>query len=594
LKRSASAIVVSIWILGACIPIIYNDNFIMHVANLILLGSTLALSWGILALSGSVSFGHNAFIGIGAYTSAYFVMQHGFTFLGGLLAAGIVTAAFAFPLGAIVLRLRGIFFALATFCFAQIMIRIFRIAKPITGGADGIRGIPPPDFFFIGSIDSHAQFYLLFYIYATLVIIFTIRLFDSNMGKEFRAIGEDIFIAESSGINTFKKKNIAFTISAILAGFGGCLHAHYFFFISDTTFETIKALEVVMYNVVGGVGTIIGPIIGAFIMIPLPEFLRGFIAYQIAIYGLVLILILKFFPLGIWGTIRNAYIRRSHQGEAESSKAMQLSAFEFDEEILKGFSPPENGGPIILECAQVSKNFGGITALKEVSFSVKRGEILGVIGPNGAGKSTLLNVITGTMPVTNGSVLFDGKNITNLKANKVNHLGLSRLFQAAILYNEARVQVNIARALAARAGFNIFQDLFGLEKHKHRWVAVQTEQVLRLFGLERIAEEVPKNLPHGFQRLVGMAMAMASKPSLLLLDEPVGGMSVEEREIIETIIKRLNQQGISMIIVEHNVNFVLNLCHRIIVLDYGEKIAEGAPEEVMNNTKVIDAYIGCS
>lgn len=240
----------------------------------------------------------------------------------------------------------------------------------------------------------------------------------------------------------------------------------------------------------------------------------------------------------------------------------------------------------------MSKNFGGVTALRDVSFSIKKGEILGIVGPNGAGKSTLLNVVTGTVSADKGTVSFGQNSVTHLRASKISLLGISRLFQAAILYNEVPVRENIERALVARASFKGFRDLLGLERNKHQWVSHQTEQVLSLFRLEPIADEVPKNLPHGFQRLVGLAMALAPKPSLLLLDEPVGGMSVEEMEIIEKILKRLNQNGLTMIIVEHNVNFVVNLCHRVLVLDYGEKIAEGTPEQVMNNPRVVEAFLG--
>ena len=585
-------LIVLFWMAGVFLPFFYGDPFILHIFNLVFVGIVLALAWGILANTGYISFAHNAFLGIGAYTSVYLVMQMKVPFLTGFLAAGAMAGIFAVVLGAIILRLKGIFFVLSTFCFAQIMMRVFRIAVPITGGSNGIRDIPQPVIPLLGAVSSHQGFYLFFYLYATLVVLFTVRLYRSNVGREFQAIGEDLFTAESIGIYTTRRKVVAFLISSVIVGLTGSLHAHYTGFISDTTFEMVKAIESVTYNVVGGMGSIAGPILGTAVMVPLPEFLRGFVAYQIALYGLILVLILRFFPSGIWGTTKRVIQRFLPEGRQGFSAPLRLSP-----ELAQGFSADFwsmdcQAEETMIECRGVGRNFGGLAALSGVSFSVKTGEIFGIVGPNGAGKSTLFNVMTGVFVPSKGDVIFEGRSIEGLIPSKINRLGLSRVFQATVLFSEATVRENVARVLAARAGLNGIRDLLLLEKKKHESTDTQARSILRLCGLESASEETAKNLPYGFQRLLGLAMALSARPRLLLLDEPVAGMSAEEREIIAAILLKLRERGMTMIVVEHNIDFIMQLCSRIMVLNYGEKIAEGTPEEVRANPRVIEAFLG--
>jgi branched-chain amino acid transport system ATP-binding protein/branched-chain amino acid transport system permease protein len=580
-----------VWIALIALPLYVDDAFAIHVLNLILLGSCFAYSWAILARAGYVSFGHNAFLGIGAFTSAYLATARHVPFWWAFLAAAAMTTLFSVALGSIILRFRGIIFVLSTFAFAQIMLRVFRLASPITGGVDGIRSIPPPVLWLVGPLQTHGQFYVLFLVYFTLVIAFTARLYGSGFGRQLEAIGENMFLSESIGIDTYRNKLAAFMISAVIAGFGGSFYAHYNLYISDTSFEMGKAIDIVVYNVVGGWGTLPGPILGALVMVPLPELLRGFVAYQVALYGLILVLILRFFRKGVWGAVRQARARRARRAAPARVEGVRLSGdrarwLAYDARIADA-----KAGPCLV-CTGVSKSFGGLQAVTELDFSVERGTIFGIIGPNGSGKSTLYNMITGVMSPDRGTIRFDGRDITGLRPSRINRRGVARVFQSTILFRESTVRGNVVRALLGHAGFGGPRDLLGLERARDEWVEAETAEILELCGLAAVADEIPSNLPHGFQRMVALAMALVARPRLLLLDEPVTGMSVEEMGVMASALEGLRDKGLTMIVVEHNVNFVMRLCPRVLVLSYGRKITEGTPQEVKGDPEVIRSFLG--
>ncbi|MEM3018007.1 MAG: ABC transporter ATP-binding protein [Candidatus Bathyarchaeia archaeon] len=248
----------------------------------------------------------------------------------------------------------------------------------------------------------------------------------------------------------------------------------------------------------------------------------------------------------------------------------------------------------ILEVRDLNKSFGGILAIKGLDLSVEEGEIVGVIGPNGAGKTTLFNIVTGFIPPSSGTIFFDGHDITGLKPHEVVRLGISRTFQLSILFKELTVLDNVFTGFHLTYRTRVWSRLFrtGTALSEERRLRERAYEIIRFTGLEPFKDELAGNLPHGYQRILGVSIALATSPKLLLLDEPLTGMNALEVERMLELIRRVRERGVTVVLVEHNMKAVMNLCERIVVLNYGVKIAEGPPDEIKDNAQVIEAYLG--
>jgi len=249
--------------------------------------------------------------------------------------------------------------------------------------------------------------------------------------------------------------------------------------------------------------------------------------------------------------------------------------------------------PVFLETRSLTKQFGGLRAVSQLSISVDKGEIVGLIGPNGAGKSTVFNLVTGVFPPTSGQVVFDGRDITNKKPHQVAALGIGRTFQLNPLFGDFTVLENVSASFHLRPKSNLISIYFNTPTYRRNeaYILDQSLEILRLVGLEKVKDELAKNLPHGYQKMLGVARALATRPKLLLLDEPLGGMNPSEIEFTLDSIRQTREQGVTFLVVEHNMQ-ILDLCDRVVVINFGEKICEGSPGEVRDDKQVIRAYFG--
>jgi branched-chain amino acid transport system permease protein len=592
-------------VLIALIPIFVRDVFYLHLGSIILLAVATSVAWNIIAKSGQISFGHAGFLAIGAYASAILTTRLNAPFLAGFVLAGLLAGIIATLLGIVFTRAEGIFFGLLTMGASE-LIRLLIVNLPsLTYGHNGIGGLPPPVVPILNmAINSKVGWYWLNLFFAALVVVFAVILYRSPWGNALLAVRDNSLLAECTGIATQRYKVLAFSIGCTITGLTGSLFAHFLGFVGPESFTFWRSIDAMAMNVIGGMGSVAGPIIGAFVISPLPEFLRGFVHYQVAFYGLTLVLVVVFLPNGLISLVPRLRVLCRRARELEHPRADSVLAGEkadmYESLLAKGrwtstwAHTERNAGQHaeLLHVNNVTKSFGGLAAVDNVTFSISQGEILGVIGPNGAGKTTLFNLVSGVTRPDSGTILFKSKDITCLKPHEISRQGLSRTFQAVILYNEATVWQNLMRARSFQSGVSFLSSLLGTRRRNYLESCRRTELLLSSLGLNSIRETVPSALPYGLQKQVQLAVALATEPELILLDEPVSGMNQTEAAVMAQIIKQVCNSGLTVVIVEHNMNFVMSVCERIVVLDHGVKIAEGTPEEIQNNPNVVRAYLG--
>lgn len=423
LRYPGTGIVVA---LVAAVPLFTDDTFYLHMLNIAFLILASALGWNVIFNSGQLTFGHSGFIAIGAYTSALLVLRLHFPFYLGFLLGGVLAFIVAVFLATLFSRLTGIFFVLLTFAASE-AIRLLLINIPsVTHGTDGIIGIPPPVVPIVNLvIRSKAGSYWLHFIFVGLVMIFVQMLYKSPWGMTLRAVKSNLLLAECTGIDTRRFRIIAFGIGCGLAGFSGSLLAHFLTYTAPASFTWWKTVDALFANVVGGLHSMAGIFVGSVIVASLPELLRGFVAWQVALYGLVLVLVIRFLPGGLLSLVPKRQMMRRH---SQNNKGVPVAGVEiraadsgnaFIRFNKSGTERNATQGKELLLVENLSKHFGGLAAVNGVTFTLKAGEILGIIGPNGAGKTTLYNLITGVIRPSAGRVMFNGKNILGLTPHEI-------------------------------------------------------------------------------------------------------------------------------------------------------------------------------
>ncbi|MBB5319767.1 branched-chain amino acid ABC transporter ATP-binding protein/permease [Marinobacter oulmenensis] len=548
----------------------------------VLLAQSVNLLTGI---AGQISLGHAGFFAIGAYTSAIAMTNWGVPLPLAVAFSSLMGTAVGYLLSIPAGRVREFYLAMMSLAFGLIVYELLREWRGVTGGVMGMRGIPSAQ---IGTlelfgIELGTVEYFWGLLFAVLVVMWMLRNFvKSHFGRAFYAVHVSELSAGSLGISQGATKRFAYALSGCIAGLAGGFYAFLVGYLTPESFTMMRSVEILVMTIVGGLGSLVGPVLGAVLFTYLPQKLQAFNDYQYIVYGLVLLLTFTLLPKGLAGLF-NVHTRFSKRDQlkltTDANAALTMRTPAFDP---------------LLRVEDVVMEFSGLRALAGVSLELRRGSVMALVGPNGSGKSTLVNVISGIYAPTHGKIYFQGRNISGLPSHVIAQAGVSRTFQDPRNVPAFTVRENVlmgANRLYRHNALSAAVNAKWAKVEESRELA-RVEALLGAAGLSDSGDKVIGDLPYGTQRLAEVARALASDPELLLLDEPAAGLSEAEAEQLVGLIRLAQRHGVAVIVIDHHMDFLAGLVDEVVVFEAGEEIYRGDMDGMRTDPAVIEAYLG--